>query len=303
MFWIHGRMLSEYAHKSRWLTVGMLLSSPLVAADKSAGQTAYEMNCMACHLVDARGVGPSLVKVAETYPVEELEAFLAWVKDPGKKDPNMIQMPPMGHLSAEVVTGIHGYLLTATEGKVEKKGRHQFPGFKEPQRELPYVVRGFLPDSSPASVMVKLSEKLNVGWDTDTCRFLYAWNGEKSIKAGSRSALELSSAPFYAETADNLWSFGAGLNPDYGGYRLIEGFPEFYYKIGAVEIREKITAGDLPGSVQRDFELSGVSGAVRLTLDGTGDAQISSDEGHMEGRLLTLTADQAKSFTLKIYQP
>lgn len=295
-------MLSEYTPKFLRLLLGLLFPSLLVAAEKSAGQAAYEMNCMACHFVDARGVGPSLVKVAENYPVEELETFLAWVNSPGKKDPNMIQMPAMSHLSAEVVTGIHRYVLTATEGKVEKKGRNQFPGFKEPQRELPYVVRGFLPDSSPASVMVKLKGGLNVCWDTEACRFRYVWTGDQNLKAGSRTALKLASPPIHHETSTDLWSFGEGVKPEFRGYRLIEEYPEFDYAIGAIRIREKISDGSVAGTLLRQFKISGVTEMITLDLSSEGGARISSDVGNLTAGKLILTAAQAKSFTVKIDQ-
>lgn len=289
----------------RTLLAGAALLLPAVgfAQQKSAGQVAFETNCLACHLVDARWVGPSLVKMVETYPEGERDAFLAWVKNPGKKDPKMIQMPAMSHLPEDVVTEIHRYVVQVTEGKVEKRGRNHFKGFKEPERELPYVFRSFLPQSSPASIVIKLTDELNVGWDAEACRFRYVWSDPDTIFRNGRHEPEFGVPPHYRETAPTLWSFAADTQPKFHGYRLIAGNPEFDYAYGAIGIREKIVLDAATGTLQRHFKLSGVTSEVTLNLSSEGEGRVKADVGRMAGDQLTLTPTEAASFILKISQP
>jgi cytochrome c551/c552 len=289
----------------RTLLVGaaLLLPGGAIAETKSAGQLAYETHCVACHMVDSRWVGPSLVKMVETYPDGEVEAFLAWVKNPGKKDPKMIQMPAMSHLPEDVVTDIHNYVVQVTEGKVEKRGRHHFKGFKEPERKLPYVVRSFMPHSSPASILIKLPGDLNACWDTEACRFRYVWSDEKTINTSGRGEPKFGAPPQYRETAPSLWSFADGVKPQFKGYRLIEGYPEFDYAYGAIQIREKVVNGAEPGTVLRQFNLLGVTDGIVMDLTNEGVAMISADAGRLADGKLTLTREEAASFTLNISQP
>ncbi|GAB5561090.1 MAG: hypothetical protein SynsKO_27370 [Synoicihabitans sp.] len=284
------------------VSAALLLPSAAIAQQKSAGQVAFETHCLACHMVDSRWVGPSLVKMVETYPEGELEAFLAWVKNPGKKDPKMIQMPAMSHLPEDVVTEIHRYVVEVTAGKVEKRGRHHFKGFKEPERELPYVVRSFMPASSPASILIKLPGGLNACWDTEACRFRYVWSDPATIQKSGRNQPEFGVPPLYRETAPSLWSFGEGAKPEFRGYRLIDGYPEFDYEYGSIRIRERIVNDAATGSLQRHFNVSGITDEITLDLSSEGPGHLSSNVGQMAGKKLTLTPTEAASFILKISQ-
>lgn len=66
-----------------------------VPAEQSADQ--LFMNCAACHAPNARLVGPSLSEIAQIY-ANNPDGIVAWAKAPGKKRPELPQMPAMGHL-------------------------------------------------------------------------------------------------------------------------------------------------------------------------------------------------------------
>lgn len=277
----------------------LLLILPLAAAEKvpSEAKQAFQTNCLACHNLDTQIVGPSLVTLTATYPAEIRADFLAWTKDPGKKDPNLIQMPSMAHLPDDTLVDIHKYILSVTEGVKEKKASARFPSFKEPDRPLPYVVRASMPDSSPASVAIILPNNLSVCWDAEACRFRYAYTGSKTDLGNTFVRPELPSKPFYRETAKKLFPFPQ--KPRFLGYRLIDKNPEFRYLFGALEIHELIAAGPMPDSITRSFTLSK---ELPLTLDlsSQGKAILTSDKGTLKDGKLTLTAGEAKQFTLTI---
>lgn len=69
------------------------------AAAPPAEQTPEQlfMNCAACHAPNVKLVGPPLTEIAQIYAGNP-DGILAWAKAPGKKRPELPQMPPMIHL-------------------------------------------------------------------------------------------------------------------------------------------------------------------------------------------------------------
>ena len=70
-----------------------LASAPVVE------QTAEQlfMNCAACHAPNVKLVGPPLTEIAQIYAGNP-DGIVAWAKAPGKKRPELPQMPPFAHL-------------------------------------------------------------------------------------------------------------------------------------------------------------------------------------------------------------
>lgn len=71
----------------------------LVAAPSSAEQSAEQlfMNCAACHAPNVKLVGPPLTEIAQIYAGNP-DGIVAWAMAPGKKRPELPQMPPFAHL-------------------------------------------------------------------------------------------------------------------------------------------------------------------------------------------------------------
>jgi len=289
----------------------LLLVLPLLAEDKipSPGEHAFQINCSACHLLANEVVGPSLVEIAKTYPGKKRGEFIAWAKAPGKKNPKLIQMPSMAHVSDADLTAIHQYILDSTKGVEPGKRSALFPKFKEPKRDLPYVVRANMPDSSPASVGVVLENGLSVCWDTEACRVRYAYVGSKTNLFSMWKPAPLPNRPFHIETSEVLIHsatsddgegefFPITTKPRFRGYRLINRNPQFHYSLGRMEIRELIAAGESKESVTRQFTITNVERSLLLDLKHKGKGTLSTDKGSLKDGKLTLTAGEAKSFTL-----
>jgi len=269
------------------------------------GKADYQLNCAACHLLDTTSVGPSLVTIASTYPADQQETFVQWVKAPGKKNPEMIQMPPMAHVPEAKLALIHDYILEATVGVKEKGKGHGFPRFEEPERKLPYAVRAFLPDTSPASIGIILEGKISVCWDTEACRLRYAWSDDNTRLGDFSNHAKLPSPPYYRETSERLWLFASDkeTKPKYLGYRLGKnGAPEFNYQIGPVEVREKIDNGKAAGTFVREFTIKGASGVVHLDLQSEGGA-ITSSRGTINDGVLSVDTTDSQKFTLTVSRP
>jgi cytochrome c551/c552 len=272
-----------------------------LAQTPPTGEADYQVNCIACHQIDTKTGGPSLVAIAETYPKEKEAEFLAWAKAPGKKDLALIEMPSMAHVPDDALIRIHDYILTVTTDKKEQKSKPQFPQFREPHRKLPYVVHCFLPDTSPASLGVVLPGNLTLCWDTESCRVSYVWHNSKTNLANGMWLGKLSSKPFYRETGEAFFSLAE--KPTYLGFRLIEGYPEFHYRIGETEVRDLIRNGSTADTWQRTFTLTKPPAKFSLNLAHEGSVTITSDKGKFTGDVLTLTGDEAKSFTLTFSKP
>ena len=293
--------------------LSLLLTLPLAAEDKvpPPGEQPFKTNCAACHMLASDVVGPSLVSLAKTYPKAKQGEFVAWAKAPGKKNTNMIQMPSMAHVPDADLAKIHDYLLSTADGVKEKSGKELYPKFKEPKRPLPYVVRASMPDSSPASVGVILENGLSVCWDTEACRFRYAYVGNKTNLFNIWKPASLPNKPFYVESSDVLIHsatsddkkvsfFPITAKPRFRGYRLIDRNPEFHYSLGGFEIREQVGTGGSGGTIKRQFTISHLDRSIQLDLSSKGNAIVSSDKGTIKDGKLSLTAAEAKSFTLTL---
>lgn len=279
-------------------------ASPAHAEDAPAGEIAYQQNCMACHLTDTLVVGPSLVSIAATYPEDKVNEFVAWAKNPGKKNPRLLQMPPMAHVPEETLIAIHNYILKTTEGKTESNSKPQFPGFKEPDRELPYVVRAFLPHTSPASVAIVLEDNISVCWDTESCRFRYAWSGSKTRLRQGHTVVKLEKEPFYREVSETLWISSEEKTPKFQGYKLrADGSPVLLYTIGSLKIHEHIANGAEENSFVRHFTVEGATDTLKLDLSQETEALVFADKGEQKDGILTLSREDATSFRITITRP
>lgn len=77
-------------------------------AEQSAEQ--LFMNCAACHAPAVKLVGPPLTEIAKIYAGNP-EGIVAWAKAPGKKRPELPQMPPFAHLGEAGLRKIAALIL------------------------------------------------------------------------------------------------------------------------------------------------------------------------------------------------
>lgn len=279
------------------LFLSLLLILPLPAEDHP-GKLPFQTHCAACHMKDVLVVGPSLVEVAKTYPEKKKTDFIAWAKAPGRKNQKLIQMPSMAHVPDVDLAKIHDYVLQSTKGFKEKKRSTLFKNFKEPKRDLPYITRSSMPDSSPASIAVVLENNMSICWDTETCRFRYAYEGNRTNLFSMWSPASLPNQPYYTEAEIPLVEHKG--EPKFLGYQLYKKNPEFHYRIGDLEVKELIANGKEQNAFTRQIQITNLTDSISLNLEGKGKAILNSDQGILKNGKLTLTADEAKLFTLKV---
>jgi len=134
----------------------LFLALPCSAQQKAP--EAFTTNCQACHLLDQEQVGPSLVAIAKLYPRKKRKDFIKWCVDPGKKRPEMAQMPSMAHIPADQLSAIHTYILSTTKNKSNRvKSKEDLYGQSPTAVARPRVTRTFLPETGPASILFALA--------------------------------------------------------------------------------------------------------------------------------------------------
>lgn len=90
--------------------------------------------------------------------------------------------------------------------------------------------------------------------------------------------------------------------PSFKGYRLIDGYPEFRYRLGPYEIRELIKASEDETGTVRSFAIHPfVPVTVSLTPDE--NAVVTSSAGAVEkDGNLQVDAEQSRSFEITILE-
>ncbi|MBK1828726.1 c-type cytochrome [Haloferula rosea] len=211
--------------------------SPKLPAKEVKEPEAF-FNCKACHLPNDVQVGPSLVEIRTAYPAEKLDEFVEWCINPGKKRPEMPQMPSMAHIPKPELAEIHAHILKVTKGLKPPRKRPREDPFKATKR--PRIVRTFVPDASPAAIVVCLDteEKHNLVWDTVGCRVAYVTLGEIDnwpyLRSNGNSLAKVGKTIFTNDSPTKVERV-------YRGYRIDgNGLPVFLYSDGDQEFRDAI---------------------------------------------------------------
>jgi len=234
-----------------------LLLSHAFAAEEKAPQ-AFVTNCQACHVLDRAVVGPSLVELAQLYPKKDKATFVKWCVDPQKKRPLMPQMPSMAHIPEKELVEIHDYILKVTVGVEKVRPSKEDPYAAAPANtRRPRVIRTFVPESGPSSMIIALPtpEKLNLIWDTDKCRLRYISQGEPDNYPYLRS-----NGNSFAKVGDILYrELGPVFPSDETQFKGMtvskEGFPSLIYTVAGAEITETFSVDG--SQIKRTFSSSG----------------------------------------------
>lgn len=169
----------------------------------------------------------------------------------------------------------------------------------------PYYYRIFMPEASPASIAVRLTDEISFCWDAGPCQLLYAWQGgfiDNSVawKGHRNTESRILGNIFYNEPKDNFLRFGGkdrfSGTIEFQGYRLKDRNPEFHYRIDGVDVYEYFQVSDDGQVLIRNFRLPNASEAVWLKVSG----EVSASTGQLSNGFLKLSTDEAKQFSLEI---
>ncbi|MEM1096715.1 MAG: plastocyanin/azurin family copper-binding protein [Bacteroidota bacterium] len=172
--------------------------------------------------------------------------------------------------------------------------------------EYPALYRTFVPDASPAAIVVSLDGDLSYCWDASYSHLQYAWAGgfvdnTAHWSGNGKYLTELIGTRFYQQQAGFPFRLDDSDAPpavDFLGYRLTGRLPTFRYAIGGVVIEETITAGDAPRSLVRTFEMDGHEGRVAFLTEASEGVRYEASAGAWDEGVLRLTADEAQQFSI-----
>lgn len=287
-----------------------LLCVLLLAAVATAQDTAllFQANCAACHLVDRKHVGPSLVEIAGIYR-DRQDDFVAWCEAPQVKRQGVLQMPSMAHVGEPNLRKLHGHILEITEGveEVVVEGDDRFRAAPS-MRKRPQVLRIFLPDAGPAAIAVAVDDRWSYCFDAGACRLRYVWTGDfvdgwPVWRANGNALAKIVGDVVYREPAGPL-PFAADAERRFLGYRIEQGLPTFRYRIGDVEVRERITvperaADDPRDGLDRHFELREAPDDLQLRFGKADGVRWTSEHGTFsDDGVFTPAAAHRRAFTV-----
>ena len=281
------------------LVLALTVSSAIVAQD---GKTLFTALCTSCHMVDRMHVGPSLVEIAGLYRDRPAE-FRAWCKDPQPKRQGVMLMPSMAFLSDEHLTSIHVYILEITKDKKEVVVKDADPFRASPSmRRRPLVQRLFLPDAGPAAIAVAVDDRWHFCWDAGACRLRYVWQGDfvdgwPVWRANGDGLAEIRGDVLLRE-ANSPLPVAADAKRRFLGYRIKDGLPTFRYRLGDVEVEERITPADDESALARQFTLCNAPADCKLTFTASDEITYRSVDGSFDGLVFTPAQDNSSAFTV-----
>ncbi|MDZ7692826.1 MAG: hypothetical protein U5K69_17150 [Balneolaceae bacterium] len=88
--------------------------------------------------------------------------------------------------------------------------------------------------------------------------------------------------------------------PEFQGYRMIDGYPRFMYKMGDILVHELIQPAENTPGFKMQYTLENVNEPIWYALSKNGDTQLEVTNGTVEGDMISLTPEEAKEFTITI---
>ena len=167
------------------------------------------------------------------------------------------------------------------------------------------VHRTFMPDSSPAAIAVNLPGGHSYCWDAGVCRLRYAWRGGFIKKNGSfgrwRTLPTIEGLVYLMEDRFPFREMGSdSVQVQFDGYRMIDGIPEFRYRVGDLKVREYLAK--LPGKsgLIRRFKIDGSANGIVWEIDPDSGVSYSFDKGNFSDSAWRLTKEESRSFLVQM---
>ncbi len=185
-------------------------------------------------------------------------------------------------------------------GKAAQKKFHAW-GHKRP-----LMYRIFMPDASPAAIAVGLKHGQNYCWDAGQCRLRYAWYGgfvdPSPVWRGNGNGLAgvLGTKYWESEMPGTIRVGGGDSEPEFLGYKKVDGQPEFHFRVNDTDVYELITPLHSIIGIQRSFRIPNNTQPVSLPVGSTSRVTFDHSAGKLENGLLTLSAEEARAFTVFI---
>jgi len=169
----------------------------------------------------------------------------------------------------------------------------------------PFVQRIFIPNTGPASIAVALPGTVNYCFDAGLCRIRYAWSGPfldgtRHWRGSGKDMGEVGDLAWWTAST-RLIRIGGGKSDEnaevkFLGYSLIEGLPEFHYRLGRQEVFETVKPAGK--GVEVHYRLPQIKSKVTVVQD-SGVVLKCPDAQDRKGQL-EVPASKSKEFSVFI---
>jgi mono/diheme cytochrome c family protein len=277
------------------------------------------MACIGCHDWGEHKAlgehGPQLINAAQRL---REDWFRRWMMDParilsGTSMPNYFSSTPpeqadetIASLWATLVKGADQAAPEGFEQNIEND-----PEAKPIPTNSPIVLRWDMPEATPAAIAVGLPGGVSFCFDAGESRLRYAWHG---------GFVDLSGTLLSKRDPETRLSYTAALVGEiffrsesfpirvgrleeipqrrFRGYRLVDGFPEFHYAVGGIDVYEKIVKAEGAIGIIREFRFDVVDRPVWLLAESGDAVDISSSvSGAGSGPIVV---PQGRSVTVRL---
>jgi len=163
----------------------------------------------------------------------------------------------------------------------------------DPVALIPYTGGG--PDPAPlVSTFVIKGEGLpySIIWDPASCRLLGVYKPPSEPDPATEPAPDATPPSPYLILAEGAAPFamttGTTGNPEYFGFRVVEGKPEFLFQHGRVLVEERIWIDPSGTKLLQRFTVINQSGDVAMKFPEGWKKRISTDEGEWKDTILSV---------------
>lgn len=103
---------------------GLMIFNPVAKADTVALMDIVQAQCLSCHQIDRKRVGPPFREIAQRYapgPVQETQAYLQrQIQQGSRGNWGAIPMPAQNRISAEQAQAIAAWLLSLANSSTKE---------------------------------------------------------------------------------------------------------------------------------------------------------------------------------------
>lgn len=172
----------------------------------------------------------------------------------------------------------------------------------------PYWYRGFLEETSLASIAVHLPNQLSYCWDTELCQLRYAWEGEfldnSDLWHGHKNAYAkiLGTIFFRDQVISPIRFMDAETAPSvvYKGYNIRNRYPEFHYTVAGKDVYELIKEHPEKKGLIRTIRIPGATEPVWFLFGDASGVTYRFSAGVTQNGKVKLTAAEARNFTIQM---
>ncbi|MEC9055712.1 MAG: hypothetical protein VX633_10430, partial [Verrucomicrobiota bacterium] len=160
-------------------------------------------------------------------------------------------------------TLIHAHIIQASQGVKEIKVKGLDPFYASPSmRKRPQVQRIFMPEAGPAAIAVAVTDELHYCWDAGECRLRYIWKGDfidgwTVWRGNGNGFAKIQGEVLLREKKSPLIIPASSDSPRFLGYSLKDGLPTFRWRVGKIEVMERIRPTANGKALHRSFDVKG----------------------------------------------